>query len=153
MTTKAVLSYVNSLGKRVAAGRFVLPHLGIYVAKQALAGRITTADAPKIYEAYSAPFLAFGPITPRSFAAQTSKLRQIIRLVEWQGAKGMRVLESAIKEYAAIAASCRKEKIRKPAMDLYGYMVFAAREELRRLYGLEAAAGVKQRQYIVKGLR
>jgi hypothetical protein len=154
MVPQSVLKAAERMGTCVARGRNVLPELALLVAAETLAGKVKRAHAEDIYLAYYGPIDAmFHTMTPNSLKANTSKLRQIIILVERQGRKGIAILKRAIKDHTALVLQCRAEKIRKPAYDMYGYMVLCAREALTQSAYEWARKQEKARAKVLRGLK
>lgn len=135
MTRAQVIRQATTYGRHVALGRGVLPDLALICVKAASKGEITSHDAAAIYMAFIQPLIDRGLVMSYiSSRVQPSKLRQIILLGQYRKRQGVNLIQQAIKDYAAITLSCRRDKIRKPAhSSLYEYMVFVARNELNLL--------------------
>lgn len=153
MVPQNVLDVAAALGIATAYGRTALPDLALLAAQQTLAGKVKASHAEDIYLAYYTPIDAvMHTMTPGSLRSNTSKLRQIILLVERQKRKGIKVLKEAIKIHTALVLQCRQEKLRRPVYDLYGYMVLCAREALASSRVRDAEMAQRARSRLIKQL-
>lgn len=146
-----VLRRARTYGRIVASGRGVLPDLALLCVKAAAAGSIQPLDAEQIYMNYIQPLINNGfVLTPASARAQPSKLRQIILVGHHLGQAGVAAIEKAVREHAAIVLACERDRVRRPVHDLYGYMVWAARNLLREF---RARHDLRRYKYLKKSLK
>jgi hypothetical protein len=115
------LSVARKLGILRRSNRLMQAELAMTVARFALDGQISAEDANAILLAYRSPE---GDVNAgaASVRVQASKLRQIIKLVERDGRRGMRLLEMVVRLHESLP--------RQGKFSCYDVMILVARRQL-----------------------